>query len=208
MWSTRAVGLLLALLLSAYIHAEELPEDTSVEMLAAEQRADPPEPHEPGQKWPGLPKPYEVEIPEEEAQKKKRRGPRSGYMAGNPLLRHREPTKEELFKQVGLDLETGHASVVRARAGWTAPNPSLVPRTTPVLMSQTLRFAAAPPSAAWTRASSACATSPAVGAMLSDRFRVRLAEPTTLRRLCARDGRSSLRPTGTPTCPTSTSTWW
>jgi hypothetical protein len=62
--------------------------------------------------------PYEVEIPESTRQK--RRGPRSGYMAGNPLQKHREPTQEQLFKQVGLEAD-GHASLVRARE----PFPSL-----------------------------------------------------------------------------------
>merc|ERR1719183_1369468 len=100
MWATKAAGLLA--LLSAYINAEELPEDPSAymqdseEMLAAQQRmaerlTNPPQPHVPGHKHQGLPKPYEVEVPEE--RKQKRRGPRSGYMAGNPLQRHREPTK-------------------------------------------------------------------------------------------------------------------
>lgn len=149
MWATKAAGLLA--LLSAYINAEELPEDPSAymqdseEILAAKQRmaerlANPPQPHVPGHKHQGLPKPYEVEIPEE--QKQKRRGPRSGYMAGNPLQRHREPTKEELFKQVGLDLETGHASVVRAHAGLTAPSPSLVPTQHGLSHHQTSGFAA------------------------------------------------------------------
>jgi hypothetical protein len=144
MWAKRAVGLLLALL-SAYIHAEDLPADPSAHMLDSqdkpqdmpEQLANPPEPVVP-KKW-GLPKPYEVEIPEEK--KQKRRGPRSAYLAGNPLQRHRDPTKEELFKQVGLDPETGHASVVRAHAGLKFPSPSLVP-TQHANADQTLRFAA------------------------------------------------------------------
>jgi hypothetical protein len=64
--------------------------------------------------------PYEVEIPESTRQK--RRGPRSGYMAGNPLQKHREPTQEQLFKQVGLEAD-GHASLVRARAPFPSPGP-------------------------------------------------------------------------------------